>query len=98
MTEARFPDPVTERIINSRPGARAEYDALGPRFEFITAVIRARNERGWSQSDLAKAIGTTQSAISRLESGDQDPKLSTVAQVCQALELPFGFGGERRAG
>ena len=98
MTKAKHPDPVTEKLLNELPEARAEFDRLASRFDFIAAVVRARGALGWSQADLAKACGTTQSAIARLESGDQDPKLSTMSQICHVLGLPIVVGVESRAG
>jgi len=55
-------------------------------------VIGARKNRGWTQTDLAKACGTSQPAIARLESGDQDPKLNTMVLVCNVLGLPLTIG------
>jgi HTH-type transcriptional regulator/antitoxin HipB len=98
VTADNHPDPVTEQLLNELPEAREAYDRLASRYEFIEAVIRARTGRGWSQADLGKACGTTQSAIARLESGDQDPKLSTVTQVCHVLGLPLAVGVDRQAG
>ena len=97
MTKAKHPDLVTEKLLNELPEARAKFDRLASRFDFITAVIRARGALGWSQTDLAKACGTTQSAIARLESGDQDPKLSTMSQICHVLGLPLAIGVQRQA-
>lgn len=76
------------------PEHRREYERLAPRFEFIKAVMRARKERGWTQADLAIACGTSQPAIARLESGDQDPKLDTMVKVCNVLGLPLTVGGD----
>jgi predicted transcriptional regulator len=52
--------------------------------------VKARAERGWSQADLARELGLPRSAISRLEAGDTDPRLSTVVAVCSALALRIG--------
>jgi len=90
---------VRKEMFAEDPELRAAYDALGPRYEFISAVIGARKERGWMQADLAKACGTSQPAIARLESGDQDPKLDTMVKVCNVLGLPLTVGsGARLAG
>ena len=85
-------EDLREKLLAEDPELRAEYQRLGPRYEFITAVLGARAKRGWTQTDLAKACGTTQSAIARLESGDQDPKLSTMSAVCDALGLTMKIG------
>lgn len=88
----KHPDPVTAKLLEDDPEAAAAYEQLRPRYEFIGAVIEARQARGWTQRDLAASIGTTQSAIARLERGDQDPRLSTLVAVCRALELPLTIG------
>jgi DNA-binding XRE family transcriptional regulator len=93
------PDPVTAKLLADDPEAAAAYERLQPRYEFIGAVIEARHKRGWTQKDLASRIGTTQSAVARLERGDQDPRLSTMIAVCHALNLPFTIGKDfRQAG
>lgn len=49
------------------------------------AMIRsARIAAGLSQVELAKRIGTTQSAVSRWESGKDDPRLTTLASILGA--------------
>lgn len=92
------PDPLGEKLLAEDSQLADEYERLGPRFEFATAVIRARKDKDWTQTDLARAIGTTQSAIARLESGDHDPKLSTMIAVCRALRIPLleGIDSEYR--
>ncbi|MBZ0122411.1 MAG: adenosylcobalamin-dependent ribonucleoside-diphosphate reductase, partial [Roseovarius sp.] len=49
-------------------------------------IKSARQEHGWSQQDLAEAVGISQAHISRLEKGDK-PSLSTVEKLAQALSL-----------
>ena len=85
-------DPVTAKLLADDPEAAEAYEKLRPRYEFIGAVVQARHERGWTQKQLAEAIGTTQSAVARLERGDQDPRLSTMHAVCHALDLPLTIG------
>jgi ribosome-binding protein aMBF1 (putative translation factor) len=64
-----------------------EYKALAPEFAIAEAVIEKRIEQGMSQSDLAKKIGTKQSAISRLESGNYNPSIKLLEKVANALHL-----------
>ena len=61
------------------------YDRLGPEFTMIEMIIKKRIEKGLSQKELAKKIGTKQSAISRLESGTYNPSLSFLQKVSEAL-------------
>jgi len=48
-------------------------------------VADRRKERGLSQADLAKLVGTTQSAIARLESGGRPPRIDTLLRIANAL-------------
>jgi len=62
-------------------GVRQEFNKL----EFARALRQLRETRGTSQADLAAAVGTTQSAIARIESGRTIPKMDVVARIVQAL-------------
>lgn len=84
--------PLHHQLLDESPEAKAEYERMRPRYEFVTAVIQARAKLGWSQRDLAAAVGVTQPVIARLESGDHDPKLGTMLAVCRALGLPLTVG------
>ena len=86
------PDPVTARLIAEDPEARAHYERFQLRYRFVAAMVAARQARGWTQAQLAEAVGTTQSAIARLEGGDQDPRLSTVGSICAVLDIPWSVG------
>lgn len=49
-----------------------------------------RKAIGRSQVDIARAMGTTQSAVSDLESGrTKDPGLNTLARWASAVDLSF---------
>ena len=49
-------------------------------------LARLRLEKGYSQRDLAKKMSTSQAQLSRIESGTQDPTLSTLENIATALE------------
>ena len=53
--------------------------------QFGDAVQRARNEKGWTQDDLAQIVGTSQSAVARIEKGEPSASLEQVAKYSQAL-------------
>ncbi len=63
----------------------AEYKKLEPEFEIAKMVIQKRIEKKMSQAQLAKKIGTKQTAISRLESGSYNPSLLFLRKVARAL-------------
>jgi transcriptional regulator with XRE-family HTH domain len=49
-------------------------------------VANRRRDRGLSQADLAALVGTTQSAIARLESGGRPPRIDTLLRIANALD------------
>lgn len=64
---------------------KKKYDELGPEFVLAEMLIRQRLLKGFTQAQLAKKIGTKQSAISRLESGGYNPTLEIIKKVAGAL-------------
>ena len=48
-------------------------------------VEQMRTEKGWTQEELAKAVGTSQSAIHRIEKGGQNISLEMVKKLSEAL-------------
>src|SRR3954447_221272 len=68
----------------ANPKVKAEYDALAPEFEIAAELLRARLRAGFSQSELAVRMGTSQSAVARLESGDTLPSTKTLLRYAQA--------------
>jgi ribosome-binding protein aMBF1 (putative translation factor) len=49
-------------------------------------VADRRAARGLSQRELADLVGTTQSAIARLESGGRPPRIDTLLRIADALD------------
>ncbi len=49
-------------------------------------VVNQRRARGLSQAELAAVVGTTQSAIARLEAGGRPPRIDTLLRIADALE------------
>lgn len=48
-------------------------------------IARLRTEKGWTQTQLAEKIGSSQSAIHRVEKGQQNISLELVRKLSQAL-------------
>lgn len=67
------------------PEVKAEYDRLQPDMAVVRAIIRLRTEKGMTQKDLAKKMGTKQSVISRLESGRANPSVAFLKKLADAL-------------
>jgi predicted transcriptional regulator len=51
----------------------------------IDELVRARQESELSQTEIAARMGTSQSAVARLESGALDARLSTLERYAAAL-------------
>jgi ribosome-binding protein aMBF1 (putative translation factor) len=64
---------------------RKQYHDLEPEYQLIRSVIDKRLKQKLSQQDLAQKIGTGQSAISRLESGESNPSMKFLQKVAAAL-------------
>ena len=67
------------------PEVKKEYDALSPIYEIQEELIKLRNEKGLNQKQLAELIGTKQSAISRLESGNYNPSVQLLSKLAEAF-------------
>jgi predicted transcriptional regulator len=55
------------------------------RRELIVELVRLRQQSDLSQTEVAARMGTSQSAVARLESGELDARLSTVERYAAAL-------------
>ena len=71
----------------ARPDVKREYDRLAAEFEFLDEILKARSAAGLTQADVAARIGTTQSAVARLESaiGKHSPSIATLQRYASAL-------------
>lgn len=49
-------------------------------------VAERRGAMGLSQRELAELVGTTQSAIARLERGGRPPRIDTLLRIAEALQ------------
>lgn len=68
------------------PERRRGYDKAGRAIRLAMEVRALREARGLSQRELAELIGTTQSAIARLEGGNVSPSLPTLDKIADALD------------
>jgi transcriptional regulator with XRE-family HTH domain len=66
---------------------KAEWDALEPEFAIVHAMIAARKSTGLTQQQLAGKTGIDQSDISRIESGDANPTLTTLKRLASGMGM-----------
>lgn len=78
--------PVEEAFAEWRkdPAYVAEYEALEEEFALAEQIIGARSHGNLSQTELAERMGTSQSAIARLESGRTMPSTRTLTKLAAA--------------
>jgi DNA-binding XRE family transcriptional regulator len=70
----------------SRNGFAEAYEELAPDYEVVSQLLRARTRAGLTQDAVAERMGTTKSAVSRLEgSGKHAPSLATLRKYAQAV-------------
>ena len=71
----------------ARTDVKRAYDELAEEFAFLDEVLKARTESGLTQAEVAARLGTTQSAIARLESAEprHSPSIATLQKYAKAL-------------
>jgi len=69
-----------------RDGFTDAYEALELEYQLANQMLKARARAGLTQDAVAERMGTTKSAISRLESaGKHAPSLATLKRYAQAV-------------
>jgi predicted transcriptional regulator len=90
---------VPERTAVERLRRRIAHADQGWFFARIAdEVTERRRARGLSQTELAELVGTTQSAIARLESGGRPPRIDTLLRIADALDCDLAVELRPRAG
>jgi transcriptional regulator with XRE-family HTH domain len=80
--------PVSEarlRRAQRSPEYRAAQERLAPYEAIARFVTQRRAELGLTQEQLAERMGTSHSAISRIESGQHRTSVSTLERLAEAL-------------
>ena len=80
------------------PEFRKEYARADEEYALVEALVRARTEARLTQAVLARRLGTTQSAIARLEGGQVSPSFATLRRYAEATGTRLTVGLERVAG
>ena len=82
----------SERVLARRlrdPAFRAEWERTAVARAVATRVIAYRAEHGITQTELARRLGMKQPAVARLEAGEHNPSLETLARLSSALGIDF---------
>ena len=81
-------EEIVGKMLND-PEVKAEYDALEPEFELLDELLKARDEAGLTQEDVAKRMGTSRPAVARIEAGGgtkrHSPSIATLRKYAEAV-------------
>lgn len=78
-------DAFLERALE-RKGFREAYVELGDEYRLARELLSARLEAGLTQEEVAAHMGTTKSAVSRLEAaGRHSPSVATLKKYAKAV-------------
>ena len=50
-------------------------------------IVELRSQKGWSQSDLARACNKDRQALEKLENGKVNPTIYSLLEIAKALEV-----------
>ncbi len=67
------------------PTVKREYDALESEFALARELIGARAKAKLSQAQVARRMGTSQSAVARMESGRTLPSTTSLVKYAKAV-------------
>jgi DNA-binding XRE family transcriptional regulator len=81
-------DAAFRKTLLAKRGVQKAFDALEEEYTALHAMLAARKGAGLTQADVASRMGTTVSAVSRLESSlrseKHSPSFSTLRKYAQA--------------
>ena len=82
-----------ESQLREDPAFRAKLDAVEPDYLLAREILAARLAAKMSQAALARAIGTSQSRVSKWERGEETPRVDALRRIAKAtgrqLEVRF---------
>lgn len=73
------------------PDFRREWDRTAVARAVALKVLTYRTEYKLSQRALAKKLGMTQPQLARLEAGEHNPTIETLARLAQTLNIEFAI-------
>lgn len=82
-----FKKYLTKKL--KQPKFKKYYDEYGKQLEIAYQLLKLRKQKGLSQAELARKIGTKQSNIARMEAGQQNCSVIFVSKIAQALGCEF---------
>lgn len=68
-----------------------EYERQNPEFLIAKALVRARMKAKMTQKEVALRMCTSQTQVSRLESGEHMPSLASMIKYSKVIGLPIAM-------
>lgn len=84
--------PTYEEVLArglENPEVRKEWERTAFARAVADRVVAYRTEHKLSQREFGKRVGLAQPAVARLESGDREPSLTTLARLASRLGIEF---------
>ena len=69
------------------PEFKRYFDEYGKQLEVAYQILQLRKKKKMSQAELAKKIGTKQSNVARMESGQQNFTTDTLQRIASAFNM-----------
>ena len=66
---------------------KKEWDELEPEYAMIQAIIDARKASNMTQKELSERTGIDQADISKIETGNANPALSTLKRLADGMNM-----------
>ncbi|MBI4067543.1 helix-turn-helix domain-containing protein [Candidatus Gottesmanbacteria bacterium] len=80
-------DRLTEKLLKKHPSLKEEFKKAGQAWDIAFQIYNMRKKAGFTQTQLAKLVHTSQSNIARIESADyKGYTLTTLEKVTEALK------------
>lgn len=86
-----FQEYLAGRLRN--PKLKKYYNEYGKQLEIAYQILKLRKQKGISQAELAKRLGTKQSNVARMETGQENFTTDTLQKIASAFkkELKIEF-------
>lgn len=86
-----FLDEIVQERAKTNPDFPDMVDAAVRTRKLLRELAARRQSLGLSQTAVAARMGTSQSALARLEGGESDPRISTVERYALAIGQDLGL-------
>lgn len=88
LSDLKPSDKVLARQLRD-PAFRAEWERTAVARAVAIRLVEYRAAHGITQTQLARRLGMKQPAVARLEAGDHNPSLETLARLASSLGIEF---------